>query len=278
MIKFLFVFLILAVFDSSRIWATEPSFSRVMIVVFENANYTVALKQPFFAKLANEGALFTQFSAEAHPSQPNYLAMISGSTQGVRNDDSVSINAEHIGGLLAKKNLSWKVYAEDLPQPCFLGSDRGLYARKHIPFLSFTNVQNNRNECLKVVPSTQLKIDIASNSVPAFSMYIPNLKNDGHNTSSAFASQWFLDNFGGILNDSKFMMDTLLIITFDESENIFSKNQIFTAFYGANVKPGSVVNLPHNHYSILKMIEDHFGIGNLGNGDVTATPITGIWQ
>ena len=247
------------------------------MVVFENTNYSVAYQQPYFAKLANEGALFTQFYAEKHPSQPNYIAMISGSTQGVKDDGSVDLDAEHIGNLLEKKGLSWKVYAEDLPEPCYLGTSHGLYARKHVPFLSFTNVSTNMSECIKVVAGTQLKSDIITNSVPAFSMYIPNLKNDGHDTGAKYAAQWFSDNFGGILNNSEFMKDTLMVITFDESGSLLGKNQIYTVLYGANVKPGAVVSASTNHYSILKMIEDRFELGNLGNNDADASEITEIW-
>ena len=278
MLKKLSLFLVISVFSFSSSFAQTPTFKRVMVVVFENATYSAAVKQPFFAKLANEGALFTQFFAETHPSQPNYIAMISGSTQGVRNDNPVDLNANHIGNLLEKKGLSWKVYAEDLPEPCYLGERRGLYVRKHVPFLSFTNVQKNMSECIKVTAATQLKLDMATNSVPTFSMYIPNLNNDGHNTSAANASQWFSDNFGGILNNSTFMKDTLMVITFDESDSLLGKNQIYTVLYGSNVNPGTTNSSPVNHFSILKMIEDQFGLGNLGQGDATATPITGIWK
>jgi len=258
--------------------AAQPSFKRVMIVIFENAKYTDALKQTYFGKIATQGALFTQFIAEAHPSQPNYVALVSGSTQGVRSDSPVNLDANHIGNLLEQKNLSWKVYAEDLPNNCFLSATKGRYARKHVPFYSFTNVQNDASECAKIVNATDLSKDISTHSVPAFSLYIPNLDNDGHDTGAKYASEWFETAFSPIFSNSDFMKDTLVIATFDESDDYFSTNQIYTVFLGANVIPGSTVSTVTTHYSILRTIEDVFEIGTLGLNDSSTSAISGIWQ
>src|SRR5579884_3695444 len=75
-------------------------FSRVMTVILENASYTDVLNQSFFAEFAKDGALFTHFMAEAHPSQPNYITLTSGGTQGVTSDSSVTVNAKNIVDLL----------------------------------------------------------------------------------------------------------------------------------------------------------------------------------
>ena len=96
-----------------------PHFKKVMIVVLENADYDEALRQPFLKQLSQEGAAFTQFYAETHPSQPNYIAMISGSTQGVFSDGNVDLDAQHVGDLLEAAGKSWKVYAEDFPGAWF---------------------------------------------------------------------------------------------------------------------------------------------------------------
>ena len=258
--------------------AGEPSFKRVIIVVLENTNYNDALKQPNFAKIANDGAVFTQFMAETHPSQPNYIAMIAGDTLGVKNDSPANLGANHIGNLLTSKSLNWKVYAEGLPSNCFLGTTSGRYARKHVPFISFLNVQQNPVECSKIVNSSQFQNDVTNDQVPAFSMYIPNLDDDGHDTGADYAGQWLSKEFGGVLSNSKFMKDTLIVITFDESESSSAKNQIYTVLIGANVTPRSKVDTLTNHYSVLRTIEDQFALGTLGKNDATALPIKGIWQ
>jgi hypothetical protein len=82
--------------------------TKVMMVVLENTDYAAALRQPFLASLAARGALLTHFSAEAHPSQPNYIAMIAGSTYGVSSDANVTLNGRHIGNLLEAKGLHGK--------------------------------------------------------------------------------------------------------------------------------------------------------------------------
>eukprot|EP00734_Pompholyxophrys_sp_LG126_P000353 Pompholyxophrys_sp_v1_NODE_130_length_1697_cov_1.951279.p1 type:complete len:282 gc:universal NODE_130_length_1697_cov_1.951279:590-1435(+) len=274
----LILLLSIAQIFSNETLAGVPSFKRVMIVIFENAKYSDAISQPFFSKLANQGALFTQFLAESHPSQPNYVALVSGSTQGIKNDSPVNLNVNHIGNLLEQKKLSWKVYAENLPSDCFLGVAQGRYARKHVPFYSFTNVQNDPVECSKIVNATELQKDLAANSLPEFSLYVPNLDNDGHDTGAAYASQWFETTFSPILNNTAFMKDTLVIATFDESDNYKGINQIYTVFLGANVIPGSKVSAQTTHYSILRTIEDAFGLGTLGQNDSTSAGVQGIWQ
>src|SRR5436305_7723072 len=65
---------------------------KIMTVVLENTSYEEALEQPFLSSLAHEGALLTHLSSERHPSQPNYIALISGSTQGVSSDKKVDLD------------------------------------------------------------------------------------------------------------------------------------------------------------------------------------------
>jgi acid phosphatase len=110
-----------------------------MVVVLENTNYEDAIEQPFSASLIKRGELLTNFAAEAHPSQPNYIALVSGSIRGVTSDANVDLDQRHLGDLLEAKGLQWKVYAEGYPGGCYLGAHTGTYVRKHVPFLSFKN-------------------------------------------------------------------------------------------------------------------------------------------
>ncbi len=252
-------------------------FKKVMIVVLENTDYDEAVALPFLSQLAKRGALLTNYHAVTHPSQPNYVAMISGDTSGVFLDFNSNLDRSHIGDLLEARGKSWKVYAENYPGNCFLGGSRGKYARKHVPFLSFTNVSRNAQRCAKVVSSTQLDGDVAAGALQDFSMYIPNLDNDGHDTSAAVADKWLASKFGPLLRDTKFMNELLLVVTFDEGEHD-SSNRVFTAFYGAGVKAGSTSDVEYSHYNLLRTIEDAMGLGTLGLNDDQATRIGGIWQ
>ena len=246
-----------------------------MIVVFENTDYATTMKQPFFAEFAKVGANLENMSALTHPSQGNYISMISGETYKIINDNKVDLKATHIGDLIEAKKLTWKVYAEDYPGNCFKGETAGDYVRKHIPFMSFINVSTNPVRCKNIVNASQLDSDINSASLPNYSMYIPNLKNDGHNTGVAFANQWFSKKFGPLMKDAKFMNEMLLIVTFDEAES-HTTNQIYTAMYGDSVIAGATSKKSYDHYSILKTIEAAWDLGSLHQQDEKAEAITDI--
>ncbi len=256
----------------------EPNFKRVIMVVLENTKYKNALIQPFLAKLTEQGALLNNCHAEWHPSQPNYVAMIAGSRMGVWNDKTVDINGTHLGNLLNEKGISWKVYAEDYPGNCFLGKKAGKYVRRHVPFLNFKNVQSNPEECAKIVNAEEFNKDVSNDALPSFSLYVPNLDHDGHDTNVAVADRWMSQTFGDKFSNPEFMKDTLFVVTFDESNLLSLKNQIFTVFVGANVIPGSIVPERTSHYSILKTIEDGFQLGSLGRRDSTTPSVQHIWR
>lgn len=255
----------------------RPQFNKVMIVIYENESDQAALAQPYFGSLRKQGALLTQFYAETHPSQPNYIALISGDLQGVIDDRNHDVNALHLGDLLEAKHKTWKNYAEDLPSKCFTGAASGRYVRKHVPFISFKNVQNNPERCARIVPATQLATDLAQGSLPDFSIYTPNLANDGHDTGIAFADRALRRTFEPLINNPKFMDGMLLIVTFDE-DNRLAGNHIYTLLLGDSVMAGSESGDRHNHYSLLRLIEDQFELGTLGKNDATANPVTGIWR
>jgi hypothetical protein len=251
-------------------------FKKVLIVIFENTNYQEAVSQPFFAKFAEDGALLTNFLAETHPSQPNYLALVSGDTYGVTNN-KVHLNARHVGDLLEAKGKSWKIYLEDYPGNCFTGAYSGKYVRRHNPFISFLNVQQDVARCnAHLVGSDTFQTDVQSGNLPDFSIYVPNQSHDGHDTGVGYADRWFSSTFGSLLQNPKFMQGLLVIATFDEAKGV-GPNRIYTAFRGDMVKPGSQFSAQASHYSLLKMIEEAFSLGGLGRGDARASEITGIW-
>lgn len=256
----------------------QGHFKKVVWIIFENTNYSKALGQPYFKKLTQNGALFTNLSAEVHPSQGNYIAMIAGSKLGVNNDNILDLKETQVGDLLEKAGLRWKAYAEDYPGNCFLGKSSGLYYRKHVPFLSFASITKNSAKCLNIEEANNFFSDYNKGSLPEFSMYIPNIKNDGHDTNIDFAGNWLEKKFGSILLPSTRLGDVLFVVTFDESSLLSPKNQIFTVLIGANIKAGSQNDQPLNHPALLKMIEDEFEIGDLGREDASAPAINGIWK
>ena len=263
---------------SQNVFAASPQFKKVMIVVFENTSYANALTLPYFGALAKQGALLSNFHGVTHPSQPNYVAMIAGDTLGVTSDTQVDIDGKSIADLLEAKGKSWKVYADDYPGKCFLDPMKRPYVRKHLPFVSFTNIQKDPKRCERIVNSATLKADIAADSLPDYSYYVPNLNNDGHDTGPAVADKWAGDTFGPLLKDSRFMRGMLVVFTFDEDDGVTLENHIYSVLAGDSVKPGSVSAKRYDHYSVLRTIEDAWDLGTLEKNDLKATAITDVWK
>ena len=250
-------------------------FDHALFVIFENANYSTVMKRPFFKKLATQGALFSNFMALKHPSQGNYIALTSGSLNGVKNDTIADVNSTNIVDLLEAKGVTWKIYAEGYPGNCFTGST-GKYVRKHNPFISYLNIQKNPERCAHIVNANQFEVDSKNNDMPQYMFYIPDLNNDGHDTGMTFADQWYSKKITSYLNNENFMKNTVLITTFDES-GISLKNQIYTSVVGPSIKPGTY-SKALTLYSLLNLMEDNWGLGNLGRNDVTAPAIPNIWK
>jgi Phosphoesterase family len=254
-------------------------FDRIFIVVLENTWFARAKQAPFLQHLATRGALFTDYYAITHPSYPNYLAMVTGSTLGVQDDTQRDFDATSLVDLLEPAGVSWKVYAENLPSPCFLGarSPDGLYVRKHEPYISLRNIQGNPARCARIVNAAQLSADLDDDALPQYSLYVPNVRHDGHDTSIGEADAWLRTFLTPLLQNPHFMRRTLLVITFDEDSGFWT-NRIYTAFVGDMVQLGVTNGNPYNHYSLLRLIEDNFGVGTLNREDSRATPICCIWN
>ena len=251
-------------------------FDHAIIVIFENTNYADAITQPFFKQLADGGASFSNFDALTHPSQGNYIALTSGSLNGVTGDGTITLNVTNIADLLEAKGLTWKAYVENWPGNCFTGSGSGEYARKHNPFISYSNIQKNRSRCANIVDASQFDKDATAGNLPNYAFYVPNLLDSGHDTNVTYADKWYGQKFGGYVQNASFMNRLVLISTFDESGGS-PKNQIYTTIFGPAVNP-KVYPDNVNTLSILKMIEDNWSLGTFGKTDVTAPAIPNIWK
>jgi hypothetical protein len=282
--------------------AKAHHFDRVVIIILENADYEVVSQDKNFQAVAEHGASFTNFHAEFHPSYPNYLALVAGTDFGVHSksrlfaDGQVNFpdDAAHktIADRLIASGLDFKQYAEELPEgTCpwnisglHIADRRGNYVRRHVPFLSFREVQ--QKWCDRVVRVDSSKSDNffvrdAKSGLVAYSFYSPNMNHDGHDTNAKVAGAWvkkFLDD----TFPDKLRKGTLVVITFDESDRN-SDNRISTILVGDMVKEASQQDLGtlaknYNHYSLLRTIEDNFGLEPLTGNDRNAAPITDIWK
>jgi hypothetical protein len=263
--------------------ATQTSgrwFDRVFVVVFENKDRSAVLDAPYFAELARRGEQIPRFVAEAHPSQPNYLAMVGGDTF-VRGDEPHDIAATNLADLLEGAGMSWTSYEEGLPEPCFTGkaggnSKDGKYTRAHNPFISFDDVRTNPERCARIVDGNRLDADIEAGTLPTFALYAPNKNNDSHDKPLSYAARWLRGFLEPKLADPRFMDGTLVVVTFDESGDKSDDpktSPIYTVLLGSMITPGTSDRTRYDHYSLLRTIEGTLGLGTLGRHDQTATPI-----
>jgi acid phosphatase len=244
-----------------------------VLVMFENKNQTTIdgnSSAPYLNSLAAQGARFTNSFAITHPSQPNYIAIMSGSTQGVSSDACPQhfSGKENLPHQLTAAGLTFVGYSESMPSAGYTGcSASGLYARKHNSWVDFDNVPAASNQPFSSFPSD-------FSTLPTFSYVVPNLCNDMHDCSVSTGDQWLrthLDAYArwAMTNNS------VLIVTFDEDGG-GSANKIFTAVVGEHVKAGTFTERI-NHYSILRMVEDAFALPAIGEA-ANAAPITDIWR
>lgn len=250
---------------------TLPRPSHVLIVVEENHAYKKIVgntSAPYMNSLAKKGVLFTNSFAVSHPSEPNYLALFSGATQGVTDDGChYSFSTPNLATELTKKHLSFAGFSEDLPSVGFNGCSSGLYARKHAPWVSFKNVSSQSSR-----PLTELPKNLAS--LPTVSFVIPNLNHDMHNGTIQSADIWLKDTIGPYVKWAE-THNSLLIITWDEDDNT-KINHIPTIFVGPMVRTGQT-SQKITHYSVLRTIEDMYALPLLGYSQNTKD-ITGIWK
>jgi acid phosphatase len=224
---------------------------------------------PFINALARRGALFTRSYAVTHPSEPNYLALFSGSTQGITDDSCPhTYTAPNLAADLLKAGRSFAGYAEDLPGPGSPACSAGDYARKHVPWADFSNVPGSASLPFTGFPAN----DFAR--LPAVSFVIPNLCHDMHDCGVATGDAWLRANIGGYA-DWAMAHDSLLILTWDEDDGS-QDNHITTIFAGQRVRPGSYAEQV-THYRVLATIEAAYRLPRDGQA-ATAAPITGIWR
>ncbi len=250
----------------------NPAPHHIVLVVLENHSYGQIIGNPaapFVNQLARDGALFTHSFAVTHPSEPNYLALFSGSTQGV-DDDSCphTWRAPNLAASLAAAGKSFTGYAEGLPSVGSAECDSGDYARRHVPWVDFANVPAAQSRPFSDFPAR----DPAS--LPTVSWVIPNVCHDMHDCSVATGDGWLRQHLGPYLGWAK-THQSLLIVTFDEDDGN-GDNHIATLFAGEGVKPGRYATRI-THYNVLATIEAVYGLHRDGHA-ASAAPVTGIWS
>ncbi|MGW7686628.1 alkaline phosphatase family protein [Kribbella sp. NPDC054772] len=249
---------------------TVPVFDHIVLVMFENHAYSQingSSGAPTFNSLASQGAKFTQAYGVTHPSEPNYLAIFSGKTQGVTDDSCPhTFSGDNLGNQLISAGKTFKGYSESMPSDGYTGCSSGTYRRKHNGWVNFSNVPSSSNLMYADFPSSANYAGL-----PTVSFVSPNMCNDMHDCSVGTGDTWLKNNLNAYATWAK-THNSLLIITFDE-DNGGSSNHIFTAFVGAHTQVGTFSN-QINHYNVLSTIESAYGLSHLNS----ASEITNVWN
>jgi acid phosphatase len=250
------------------------------MVIEENHAYSQIIDSPdapYINRLAAQGAVFTQSFGATYPSQPNYLALFSGSTQDITDNSCPHIfTTPNLGHALLSAGLTFAGYSEDLPSVGSLICREELYARKHNPWVNWQDSTTNGLPATTNLPMTSFPTDYTK--LPTVSMVVPNLTNDMHHGKNPLAIQtgdrWLREQLDAYVQWAQ-QHNSLLILTWDEDKKT-ENNRIATLFVGPMVQAG-LYNQRITHDNVLRTIEDLYGLSHSGTS-ADAAPITEIWK
>src|SRR5881396_2973663 len=243
------------------------NFDQLVVVLMENKNLDeVYGPAAYMTQLADLYSFSEGWASITNPSQPNYIAILGGSTFGV-SDDGNQLNLNHptMVDILENTSKTWKAFAEDASgSGCSLNPPRG---EDHFPFLSYATITNNSARCANLLPGSYNEVITAFNAGTNFIWLTPNDCNNMHSCSVATGDAWIQSWVPNLLT-AMAGKKAALIIMFDEAYT--SPPDIYMSFSGPAAKLAYKSTASYTHYSLLKLIEDVWGGGSLGQGDVTA--------
>lgn len=253
-----------------------PAPTKVLVVVEENHSYSQMKNgMPFLSSLSEEYGYATNWTALRHPSEPNYIAMVGGSTFGITDDKAPGVNSGRIGSagsvfdqaLAAGKTAA--TYAESMPKNChpYDYPDRSLgkptYAVRHNPWVYF---ESGRKGCLAHDQDlTSFGSDAAGNALPNVGFLIPNLDHDAHNGSLSAADSWLATQLSPVLHSTDFTSGKLVVVVTADEDDRHSDNRVLTSVLTPRVSH-RVVDTELNHYSLTRYIAEVLGVEPPLNG------------
>lgn len=255
--------------------APRTTLDHVVIIVMENkpaSRVQGAGDAPYLNSLARDYATAANYHAITRPSLPNYLALTSGTTAGITSNcdpgtrkcqAAVRTIADEITG----SGRRWRMYAEGMPEPC-QAEDSGRYVVHHNPFMYYPSVTGDRELCAdRVVPYSWLDDDLKTGrSLPDYVFISPDMCNNTHDCPVRAGDDWLSREVPKILAAPAFSStNSLLVVTYDEGSR--ASNHIFTVFAGPAARRGYVSDTRCTHYSLLRTIEDAWGLDPLTDND-----------
>jgi hypothetical protein len=248
-----------------------PHLRRVVVIVMENKSCRDVIgspEAPYLNRLARRYAFASRYFALTHPSLPNYLGITGGSTFGVSSDcTDCPVRAGNLVDQLERAHVSWKAYMEGMPRPCFRGAESERYVKRHDPFLSYVDVASSPSRCRRVVPLTQLSVDIARHALPRFVWITPDLCHDMHSCPVRHGDRFLARLVPRLLRAVG--ARGAIFLTWDEGDDMAgccgraAGGNVATIVAGPAARPGGRSGLAYDHYSLLRTIEEAFGLPRL---------------
>jgi hypothetical protein len=260
--------------SSKQISVTSPcgvtgtqKYSHIVWIMLENVGYSIvgSSSAPYFNELASRCGLATNDFAVSHPSLPNYIALTSGSTQGITDDGEPSSHPLSSPSIFSELGPNWKALVESMPSPC----DRvtsGQYAARHNPAVYFTTLTS---QCRRNDVPLRLPLNLSS----GFTMIVPNVCDDMHSCPVSDGDAWLRRFVPLILSSAQYQSRSLvLFITFDENDSMAS-NQVPTLVIAPSTPRGARSTMRFTHYSLLRTTETLLNIGKLGQSRTASSMV-----
>ncbi|HVC82618.1 MAG TPA: alkaline phosphatase family protein [Chloroflexota bacterium] len=269
----------------------------VFVIVMENQNGSDIVGNPAAPYI--NSVLLPQASYAAryfnppgiHPSLPNYLWMEAGTNFGVTQDvepsDAHQSTSAHLVTLLAKAGISWKAYEESISGTACPLYDRYPYAARHNPFVYFDDVTNQGDMrspyCIAHErPYTELAGDLQRNTVARYNFITPNVCDDMHDSCAPLSNSikqgdtWLARAVPPILNSDAYKSGGMLFIVWDEAES--GDGPIPLMMLSPYAKGhGYRSTVRYTHSSLLRTLEDIFGVSPYLGGAANATPLRDLF-
>ena len=288
--------------------ASGPAhYDHVFVIVEENHGFPDVIGNPAAPNLnalATQYGLATNYYAVAHPSEPNYVALLGGDTFGVSTDNAYYVNRVTAPSLISQLDgagISWKAYLQGVPHAgyqgiCYPANCNGapdkdpLYVSKHNAIGNFTT-SLNAADWSRQVPIEQLSADLRSGHVPAFDYVIPDECHDQHgdppfcldsgnsdsgNTAAAdpqdqrlvATGDAYLGQLVAQITGAGFWANgnNAIDIVYDEGDdNTRGGGQVADIVVTSHGPRHAQDATGYSHYSLLSTIQHDFGLGCLAN-------------
>jgi hypothetical protein len=274
-----------------------PPIQTVFVILLENHNWT-GFKDSADAPYLNNTLLPMASHCEQyynppgiHPSLPNYLWLEAGTNFGIFDDndpvDDHQATTEHLVTQLENAGISWKAYQEDIEGTYVPLHDFNGYGVRHDPFVYFDDVTGTNNSnwpygIAHIRPYTEFAADLLNNTVARYNFITPTVCDDGHDSCAPLynpvrqTDNWLATEIPKILASAAYSNNGVIFITWDEGD--YFDGPIGMVVLSPLARGGGYFNNIHyTHSSLLRTVQEVFGVGPLLNDAANAINLADLF-